>query len=203
LIARLREDHIGDPVCGSLCDFHESILDKLRCPCHGIRVDLDARKQVGVPPVVDFCGCPAEFNLHAAVLKVSDEILVRITRRYVAVGIVGAIVQRHVTSVRVKDGYDLGLGIPIGNVIFDELKVENRSRKITFKLQRADTEHQVVRQLNRYVDLKQLFRNSHVVSPFNAKIPYPTLSNSSPSVIRGGKIRQRIASIVSSVDNTA
>jgi hypothetical protein len=113
--------------CGSRRDFHESILDKLRCPRHGIRVDLDARKQIRVPPVVDPCGCAAEFNLHAAILEVSDEILVRIACGYVAVGIVGAIVQCHVAGVRVKDRCDLGLGVPVGNVILDEAKVENQA----------------------------------------------------------------------------
>jgi hypothetical protein len=63
-----------------------------------------------------------------------------------------------VTGVRVKDGYNPRLGVPVGNVIFDDLKVENRSRKISSKVQGADTEHQLyVRQLNRYVDLKRLF----------------------------------------------
>jgi hypothetical protein len=35
---------------GSLCDFAESLLNELSRPRHGIRVDFDAGKQVGVAP---------------------------------------------------------------------------------------------------------------------------------------------------------
>ena len=72
-----------------------------------------------------FRGRVAELNLHAAFLEITDEFLVRIARRDVAVGVIGDVVQRHMAGVRVKYGYDLRLGMPIGDAIFDQLEVEN------------------------------------------------------------------------------
>ena len=66
----------------------------------------------------------AELNLHAAFLEVADKVLVGIARCDVAVGIIGDVMQRHVAGIRVKYRDDLRLGIPIGDVIFDELEVE-------------------------------------------------------------------------------
>jgi hypothetical protein len=39
-------------------------------------------------------------------------------------------------GIRVKHGDDLRLGMPLGDVIFDELDVENRSREIAFESQK-------------------------------------------------------------------
>jgi hypothetical protein len=89
------------------------------------------------PPVMGFRGRPAELNLHAALLEVADKVLVGIARRDLPVGVIGDVVQRHMASIRVKYGDDLRFGIPIGDVIFDELELENRSREIAFECQSA------------------------------------------------------------------
>jgi hypothetical protein len=73
---------------------------------------------------------PAQLNLHAAFLDVTDKLLVGIACRYAPVGVIGDIVQRHMGGIRVEHGDDLRLGIPIGDVILDQLEMENRSRKI-------------------------------------------------------------------------
>ena len=84
-----------------------------------------------------FRGCPAELDLHTALLEVADKVLVGIARRDVPVGVIGDVVQPHMAGIRVKYGDDLRLGMPIGDVIFDELEVENRSREIAFECQSA------------------------------------------------------------------
>jgi hypothetical protein len=119
----------------SLRDFYEPFLNELSRSRHGIRVDLDVGKQIGVPPVVNFRGRATQLNVHPTFHQVSDELLVGIAGRYVPFGVVGAVVQGHVASVRVKDGDDLRLGVPIGDVVLDKLKVENRSRQISFERQ--------------------------------------------------------------------
>jgi len=47
--------------------------------------------------------------LHTAFHQVSDKLLVRVAGRYIPFGVVGAVAQRHVAGVRVKDGDDLDL----------------------------------------------------------------------------------------------
>src|SRR5467141_502218 len=42
--------------------------------------------------------------------------------------------------IRVKDRDHLSLGVPVGNVVLDELKVEDRSWQIPFERQGRDTE---------------------------------------------------------------
>jgi hypothetical protein len=84
-----------------------------------------------------FRGRPAELNLHTALLDVADKVLVGIARRDVPVGVIGDVLQRHMASIRVKYGDDSEFGIPIGDVIFDEQEVENRSREIAFECQSA------------------------------------------------------------------
>jgi hypothetical protein len=90
----------------SLRDFHESLLNELRRPRHGIRVDLDVGEQVGVTPVVRLRGRPAQFDAYSALHQVCQKVLVGITGGDVSIGIVGAIVQRRVAGVGVKDGDD-------------------------------------------------------------------------------------------------
>src|SRR5215813_7183088 len=126
---------------GLLGDFHEASLNELDRPRHGIRVDPDAGKQVGVDPPVRLGGCAAQLDLNATSGQDSDQILVGIAGRYIPFGVVGAVVQRHVAGVRVKHGDKLGLGVPTGDVVPDELQVENRSGQITLERQGTDTEH--------------------------------------------------------------
>ena len=78
----------------------------LSCPRPGIRVDLDAREQVGVSPVVS-----SRSPTHAALHRVRYKVRVGIAGRDVSIGIVGGIVQRHVAGVGMKDGDDLRLGV--------------------------------------------------------------------------------------------
>src|SRR6516225_8772558 len=113
--------------------FHESFLNELCRPCHGVCVDLDAGKQVPVDPSVRLRGRTTQLDLHAAFHLVGDETLVGIAGCYVPVGIVGGIVQRHVAGVGVKYRDDLGLGFPIGDIILDELKVEYRCAPLVLK----------------------------------------------------------------------
>jgi hypothetical protein len=58
----------------------------------------------------------------------------------------------------VKDGDDFELRAPIGGVILDRLKMENRSREIAFECQGADAEHCLhVRQFRGNVDVQRFF----------------------------------------------
>ena len=51
--------------------------------------------------------------------------------------VVGVAVQCRVTGIRVKHGNELRLGIPIADVVADQLKVKNRSRQVSFEYQRS------------------------------------------------------------------
>src|SRR6202171_6224120 len=73
-----------------------------------------------VPPVVNFRSRATQLNVHPTFHQVSDEFLVGIAGRYVPFGVVGAVVQGHVACVRVKDGDDLRLGVPNGDVVLDK-----------------------------------------------------------------------------------
>src|SRR4029453_14968620 len=69
-------------------------------------------------------------------------------------------------GVGVKDRDDLRLCIPIGDVILDELHVEDRGRQVPFELQGADTEHHLhVRQFYRNINVKQFFLSDHFQAP--------------------------------------
>jgi len=96
-----------------------------------------------VSPVVGFRGRATQLNLRTAFHQVSDELLVGIPCRHVAFGVVRAVVQRHVGRIRVKDRNNLGLGVPVGDVVLDELKVEDGSRQIPFDRQGTDTERRL------------------------------------------------------------
>jgi heme/copper-type cytochrome/quinol oxidase subunit 2 len=55
-----------------------------------------------------------------------------------------------------KDRNDFRLGIPIGDVILDELHVEDRGRQVPFELQGADTEHHLhVRQFHGNINMQR------------------------------------------------
>jgi hypothetical protein len=99
---------------GSFRNLHETLLNELRRSRHGILVHLDVGKQICVSPVVSLRGRATQLYSHAALLQISDELFVGIAGRYVPIGIVGAIVQRHVAGVRVKDSDDFGIGVPAG-----------------------------------------------------------------------------------------
>jgi hypothetical protein len=139
-------------------DFHEPLLNELRRSRHGIRVDLDSGKQVCVSPLVNFRGRATQLNLRTAFHQVSDELFVGIAGRHVSFGIVRAVVQCHVARIRVKDRNNLGLGVPVGDVVLDELKVENGGWQIPFERQGTDTErHLHFCQRHRNVDVKRFF----------------------------------------------
>lgn len=125
---------------GSFRDLREPFLNELRHSRHGIRVDLDSRKQVCSSPLVNFRRRATQLNLHTAFYQVSDEPLVRIAGRHHPFGIVRLVVQRHVARIRVKDRKDLGPGVPVGNIFLDEVKVENGSWQISLERQGSDTE---------------------------------------------------------------
>ena len=114
---------------GSLRNFYESLLNELRGSSHGIRVDLDVGQQVGVAPVVSFGGRAAQFDAHSPLYQVRHEVLVGIAGGNVSIGIVGGIMQRHMAGIGMKDSDDLRLGVGVGDIIGDELKVENRGRQ--------------------------------------------------------------------------
>jgi hypothetical protein len=54
-----------------------------------------------------------------------------------------------------KHRYDFSLGVPIGDVFGDELKMKDGGREISFGRQRGDAECRLqVRQLHRDIDMK-------------------------------------------------
>jgi hypothetical protein len=141
---------------GSFGHLHEAFLDELIGSRHGVCVDLDIGKEIRIPPVVNFrCGA-AQLDFHTALDQVGDQILIRIAGRDATVGIVRAVMQRDVTGVRVKDRNDLRLGVPTGDVVLDELHVEDRGRQVPFELQGADTEHRLyLRQFHGNINVKR------------------------------------------------
>ena len=55
-----------------------------------------------------------------------------------------------------KHRCDLGLGVPVANVILDELKVEDCRRQVAFKLQGTDAEYDFhIGQIHRDVDVER------------------------------------------------
>ena len=120
--------------CVLLSDLHESLLDELCRSRHGIRIDLDVRKQVLISPTVGLCSRAAKFDLHVTLLQIGNEILVGITRRYVAISVVGCVVQSHMASIRMEDCNNLRGRGPVADVVVDELHVKDRSRKVTLEL---------------------------------------------------------------------
>ena len=73
-------------------------------------------------------GGAAELDLHPAFHAIRDKPLVRVASRYHSVRIVRFIVQRHAARARLEHHYDSGLGVPIGKVFGDELKMKNGRR---------------------------------------------------------------------------
>jgi hypothetical protein len=132
-------------------------LDELRHSRHGIGVDLDVRKQIGVSPAVSLGGCTTKLNADSTLDEFGNERLVGVARLYVPFLVVGVIVQGHMTSVGMKYGNDLRLGIPVCNVILQDLNVEERGWQIPFEGQSAHAEYDFhFRQLHGNVDVKRL-----------------------------------------------
>ena len=73
-------------------NLHESLLNELRRPRHGIRVDFDAGEQIGIAPVVSLRGRPAQLDAHTALHRVCHKVLIGIAGRDVSIGVVGGIV---------------------------------------------------------------------------------------------------------------
>ena len=144
---------------GSFRDLHESFLNELGRSRHGIRVDLDSGKQVYVSPFVGLRGRTTQLDLHTTLHQVGDKPLVRVAGRHIPVGVVRVVVQRHMARICVEDGNNLSRGLPVGDVILDELKVKKRSRQIPFERQGTDAEYRFhVRQLYWNIDMKWLLR---------------------------------------------
>jgi hypothetical protein len=65
-------------------------------------------------------------------------------------GVVGRIVQCHVACVRMKDRNEIALGVPVGGIVGDELKVKDGRRQVALECEGADAEdHLQPRQLDR------------------------------------------------------
>ena len=94
-------------------DLHESFLDELCRSRHGVRIDLDTWKQVGIAPAMNLCSGTAQFNLHATLHQVLDEFLVWIPCRNIPVSVVRLVMQRHVAGVCVEYRDDFRRRIPI------------------------------------------------------------------------------------------
>src|SRR5215467_14830883 len=124
-----------------LGDLYETLLNKLCGPRHGIGVDLDSGNDVRIPPAVGLCCSATEFDLDAALHQACDQLLIGIPGSNIAVVVVRLIVQRRVSSVRMKDRDNFELHLPIGAVVRDEPEVKESSRQIAFKRQRCDAEY--------------------------------------------------------------
>jgi hypothetical protein len=82
---------------------------------------------------MDLCGSAAEFDLHTSLHQVCNKLLVWVPSGNVTVRVERLVVQRHVAGICVKDRYNLGLGVPVGDVVRDELKVKKTRRQIAFE----------------------------------------------------------------------
>jgi len=152
----------------SLCDLHKALLDKLNCPGHGIQIDFYAWEQIRITPPIDPGGCPTKLDLCAALRQIGDKILVGVSSRDVTRGIIRIIVERHMTGIRVKHRDHVGLGVPFGDVPFDQLEVEKRGRQIALKLQIADAVHRLHElQLDGDIDNERMIGIGHGIVPFS------------------------------------
>lgn len=68
-------------------------------------------------------------------------------------------------GICVKDHYNLGLGVPIRDIVDNELKVQESRRQIAFERQRRDAERVLdLCQFDWDIDVKRFFLSSHVSS---------------------------------------
>src|SRR5262245_13667196 len=77
-------------------DLDESVLYKFGNSSHGIRVDLDAGKQVFISPMMGSRGSPAKLDLHTAFYEIRGKLLVRVAGGHIALGIVCLVVESNV-----------------------------------------------------------------------------------------------------------
>ncbi len=84
--------------------------------------------------------CFLKFFPERAGHQVCDELLVRIAGRHLPFGVVRLVVQSHVARIGVKHCNHLGLGVPVGDVVLNKLKVKYRSWQIPFECQGRDAE---------------------------------------------------------------
>jgi len=161
---RRRFHSLGFDASG-LGDLYETLLNKLCGPRHGIGVDLNSGNSVRIPPTVGLCCSATEFDLDTVLHQVCDQFSIGIPSSNIAVVVVRLVVQRRVAGVCVKDYYNLGLGLPIGDIVHDELKVKERRRQIAFERKRCDAKDNLeLCQFNWDINVKRFFLNSHMNS---------------------------------------
>jgi hypothetical protein len=112
---------------------HEAFLNKLRRSRRGVCIDIDAGKQVGISPVMNTDCSATEFYPHATSYQIRNQFLKRVPRCYIPFSVVGRIMRCHVARVGVEDWYNLGFGIPVCDVLSDELEVEEGRREIPLR----------------------------------------------------------------------
>src|SRR6202040_2380983 len=105
-------------------DLYETFLNKLCRSRHGIGVNLDPGNGICISPAVGRRGGATKLDLDAALYQVCDKFLIWIASSNIAVGVIRLIVQSHVASICVKDRDHAGLGIPVGDIVHDKLKVK-------------------------------------------------------------------------------
>ena len=103
------------------------------CSRHGIGVDLDSGNEVCISPVMSLGRCSTQFDVHAALHQISNEVPVGIAGGNITVGVISRVMQRHVACIGVKDRHDLGLGLPVGDVVHDEVKMKDGRGQIAFE----------------------------------------------------------------------
>jgi len=81
----------------------------------------------------------AQLKWHTAFHQVRDEFFVRIAGCHIPFGVVRLVVQSHWPAFVWKTPDHLSLGVPVGDVVLDELKVEDRSCR-SLRTSRKDTE---------------------------------------------------------------
>lgn len=107
--------------------------------------------------MVSFGGRAAQFDAHAEPYQVCHDVLIGIPGLDVSIGIIGGIVQRLMAGIGMKDSDDLRLGVGAGDIVGDELKVENRGRQIAFERQCANTADRLyVLEFHRNIDVERL-----------------------------------------------
>src|SRR4030095_16885770 len=62
------------PVLLTFRDFYAPLLNEMCCSGHGIGVDLDSGNEVCVSPAMNLCRRATEFDLHAALHQVCNEL---------------------------------------------------------------------------------------------------------------------------------
>src|SRR5215471_2006096 len=146
-----------------LGDLYKPLLNKLCGPRHGIGVYLYSGNEVTIAPAVSPCCSSTELDLHTSVHQITNKFLVWVASRNIAVGVIRLVMQRHVTSIGMKDHYNLELRLPTGDIVHYELKVKERCWQVAFERKRCDTEHHLdLSQFDRDIDVQRFVLNSHM-----------------------------------------